>query len=65
MATKSDIRDWLAEELRDLGGSSEIVPICRAIWSKHGSDISASGDLFYTWQYDMGGRPIPCGRRAS
>ncbi len=53
MATKADVRDWLEEELRALGGKSRIVPICRAIWAKHSEEISSSGDLFYTWQYDM------------
>lgn len=53
MATKADVRDWVEEELRALGGHSRIVPISRAIWSKHEAEIVASGDLFYTWQYDM------------
>jgi len=53
MATKADLIDWIQEGLIALGGKSEIVPLCQEIWSKHGTEIQRSGELFYTWQYDM------------
>lgn len=36
-----------------MGGKGSIVDICRHIWENHEAELKASGDLFYTWQYDM------------
>lgn len=52
-ATRADLVDWVLEALKANGGQSEIVPICRHIWHAHRAELEASGDLFYTWQYDM------------
>ena len=30
-----------------------IVEISRAVWDRHEDDLRESGDLFYTWQYDL------------
>lgn len=30
-----------------------IPQICKRIWEAHETDLRASGDLFYTWQYDV------------
>ena len=35
------------------GGSAGIVEICKHIWQFHEAEIRNSGDLLYTWQYDM------------
>ena len=53
MATKLDLADWLLEALRTNGGGGTIVQLCKHIWEKHESDLRSSGDLFYTWQYDV------------
>ena len=53
MASRADLVKWVEESLRELGGKSQIVPLCKSIWAKHGREIERSGDLFYTWQYDM------------
>ncbi|WP_372595493.1 hypothetical protein [Actinotalea sp.] len=53
MATKHDLRDWTIEALKSLGGSGSVVETCRLIWQVHEPDLRASGDLFYTWQYDV------------
>lgn len=53
MATKKDLRKWLLEALRALGGRASIVDICKFVWEKYKSDLNASDDLFYTWQYDI------------
>ena len=53
MATKKNFEEWVIEALEALGGSASIVDICKHIWRFHGSEIESSGDLFYTWQYDM------------
>ena len=53
MATKHDLVDWLHEALQVLGGAGTIPNLCRQVWENHESDLKASGDLFYTWQYDI------------
>jgi hypothetical protein len=53
MATKLDLRDWVRDALRAHGGSATIVEVCRHIWQVHEPDLRLSGDLFYTWQYDV------------
>ena len=53
MSTKADLQEWVIEALRDLGGEAHLARIAEHIWNNHESDLSASGDLFFTWQYDM------------
>jgi hypothetical protein len=53
MATKYDLQQWVEEALMSLGGSGTLVEVAREIWLRHESDLRSSGDLFYTWQYDM------------
>ncbi|MBN1546266.1 MAG: hypothetical protein JW902_06370 [Syntrophaceae bacterium] len=54
MATKFDLRDWLVEALKSKRGKgATIVEVCKYIWQKYEKDLRASGDLFYTWQYDV------------
>ena len=53
MATKYDLQDWVIDALEAHGGSAEIVEICKHIWHHHETDLKTSGDLLYTWQYDM------------
>ena len=47
------LKDWVVEALGQLGGSGTIVQVCQRVWQIHGADLRASGDLFYTWQYDI------------
>lgn len=53
MATKRDLAFWVEAALRDLGGAASIVDVARAIWARHHAELEVSGDLFFTWQYDM------------
>lgn len=53
MATKDDLIDWVVDALRALGGSAHYVRVTEAVWNNHESELRASGDLFYTWQYDL------------
>lgn len=53
MATKHDVTDWVAAALKVLGGRGSLIEVAREIWKKHEAELRASGDLFYTWQYDM------------
>lgn len=53
MATKDDLRGWVVEALEALGGAGTVTDVAKEIWSRHEADLRDSGDLFYTWQYDM------------
>lgn len=50
MAERGDLRVWVVEALRQIGGEGTIVQVCQRIWQEHEKDLRASGDLFYTWQ---------------
>lgn len=53
VADRQSLRDWVMESLRQLGGSGSVVQVCHSVWQMHENDLRASGDLFYTWQYDI------------
>jgi hypothetical protein len=53
MATKHDLQDWVRDALRDCGGNARLVEVAKFIWAHHEAQLKASGDLLYTWQYDM------------
>lgn len=53
MADRSTLKGWVLAALRELGGAGKIVDVCKIVWRDHGEELEASGDLFYTWQYDI------------
>jgi hypothetical protein len=53
MTAKSELKVWVRDALRQHGGSASLLDVAKHIWSHHESDLRGSGDLFYTWQYDM------------
>ena len=53
MATKNDLKSWVIQALKEQGGSAPIPEVAKHIWDNHEAELRASGDLFYTWQYDM------------
>ncbi|NIZ10509.1 hypothetical protein HCZ97_13870 [Pseudooceanicola sp. HF7] len=53
MAVKSDLQEWVFDAVEQLGGEASVAEVAKVIWEKHEADLRGSGDLFYTWQYDM------------
>jgi hypothetical protein len=53
MATKDDLGEWLIEALKARGGQATIVEVCRYVWETYEAELRRSGDLFFTWQYDI------------
>ena len=51
--TRYDLPEVLYDSLHDLGGKATIINVCRYIWSNHEAELRLSGDLFYSWQYDI------------
>jgi hypothetical protein len=53
MARKEDFSDWLSKALKVYNGRATIVNVCKYIWENYETELRRSGDLFYTWQYDI------------
>jgi len=53
MANKNDLKRWIYAAPIDLNGEAHLTIVAKHIWENHEDDLRASGDLFYTWQYDM------------
>lgn len=53
MATREDLKQWVLTAIHQAGGSSSLIEVARHIWQHHEAELRASGDMFYTWQYDM------------
>jgi hypothetical protein len=53
LAIREDLLDWVCEALKDNGGKAKIPLVAKHIWDNHERELQNSGDLFYTWQYDM------------
>ena len=53
MASRLELQDWVIEGLKANGGSGTIAEVAKHIWANHEHELRASGDLFFTWQYDM------------
>jgi len=51
--TKYDLPNKLFEILRTLGGEATILEVCKTFWGTYENELRNSGDLFYTWQYDI------------
>jgi hypothetical protein len=53
LISKKDLILFVREALERLGGQGTIVEVAEQIWGKHKDSLEASGEIFYTWQYDM------------
>ena len=53
MASREDLQEWVIRALKAQGGSGTIVEVARHLWANHEAELKNSGDMFYTWQYDM------------
>jgi hypothetical protein len=53
MTTKHDLQDWVRQALNHMGGRGTLTQVAKEIWRARESELRSSGDLFYTWQYDM------------
>jgi hypothetical protein len=44
---------WVADALNGAGGEASIVDVAKSIWASKETELKRSGNLFFTWQYDM------------
>lgn len=50
---RNDLPNILYDTLDQLGGKADIVSVCKYIWEHYQIQLEYSGNLFYTWQYDI------------
>ncbi|GAB1478587.1 hypothetical protein MASR2M74_11340 [Paracoccaceae bacterium] len=50
---RADFPEIVLSALKGLGGEATLVEVAKAIWAMHEAELRGSGDIFYTWQYDM------------
>ena len=50
---REDLKWCIVEALNAQGGKGTIVDVAREIWQRHEAELRLSGDLFFTWQYDI------------
>jgi hypothetical protein len=50
---RDDLKNLILDAITVRGGTARIAEIGKYIWDRHESDLRASGDFFYTWQYEM------------
>lgn len=53
MAKKEDLASWVVEAVVAHKGQATIVEICKYVWEHHEKELRESGNLFYTWGYDI------------
>jgi hypothetical protein len=50
---KQDMALLVCDALESRGGKGTIVEVATFIWENYKDELEASGEIFYTWQYDM------------
>ncbi|MCO7199982.1 MULTISPECIES: hypothetical protein [Pseudoalteromonas] len=53
MVTREDMKGWIIECLQSRGGSGWPKDVARYVWESYEKELRLSGDLLYTWQYDL------------
>lgn len=51
--TREDLVPIVEKAVLSYGGTASVVQVAQYIWKHHEMELKASGNLFYTWQYDM------------
>jgi len=44
---------WIIDCLKSRGGGGWPKDVAKYVWENHESEIKLSGDILYTWQYDL------------
>jgi hypothetical protein len=52
-ALDTTLQEWVLQAIKAKGGTATIIEIAKHIWANHESELHASDEMFYTWQYRM------------
>jgi hypothetical protein len=50
---KEELPELLYLLLIEMGGKAKLIDIFKAFYSKYESQLKKSGDLYYTWNYEI------------
>ena len=53
MVSKHELATYVVQGLSEMGGQGTLLDVCKWVWDHKEQELRASGDLFYTWQYDI------------
>ncbi|MCO7125139.1 hypothetical protein NIE88_05035 [Sporolactobacillus shoreicorticis] len=53
MLTRADLPNLVEKALIESEGKATIVQVSKYIWKNYREELEKSGDLFFTWQYDL------------
>jgi len=53
MATRKDMKGWVLAALNALGGKAWPSDVAKYIWDNYEQELRSSGNLLYTWHYDV------------
>jgi hypothetical protein len=53
MPTRDDLKSWIVDALKSHDGEASLREVSKYVWEYHEADLRASGDLFYSWQYNL------------
>jgi hypothetical protein len=51
--TREDLKPIILTALGSAGKKEKIAKIAKFVWDNYETDLKASGDFFYTWQYEL------------
>lgn len=51
--TRQDLPNLLYTTIKSLGGSAKMQVIFKKFWNIYSKELEKSGELFYTWNYDI------------
>ena len=53
MVDRNILKEWVVDALCEVGGAGHLLDVLKGVWKHHEAEIRKSGDMFYTWQYDI------------
>lgn len=51
--TKKDLKTFIVNALQAKNNKAKLLDVCKFIWTNYEVELRNSGDLFFTWQYDV------------
>lgn len=53
MVTRESMKLWIIECLKERDGSAWPREVSKYVWENYEVELKASGEVLYTWQYDI------------
>ncbi len=50
---RNDLPDLLYDIIASFGGKASMMDVFRKFWDIYADELKKSGDIFYTWNYDI------------